>query len=570
MESPRQLVLLCDGTNNNLTGRRSDTHVVLLAEVLREHPDANRIVYYDPGVGNSGQLPGTTVMDKLDRLTDRLGGLAFGGGVFDNIAEGYCFLMRNWRPGDEIWLFGFSRGAFTARSIGGLVNAFGILDPQLETLVPSLVAAYFSEDSKDRQAIRAQITRLFAQGDDPARRPFVHFVGVWDTVASVGLPPFDLRMRTTPSLKGKHFRHVRHALALDEHRAQFKPRAYAEDDGPVTLAGGATGSLQQRWFRGSHCDVGGGYHFDYSTQARAPFAWMLAEAAACGLRLPGTAQPLRESDVLSIVAKLDPPDYQPQPARLGSETWATPLWAVTGLAVRDTARASMDDVPDIPVKMDVHPSASGWAYAFPLGTVWTGHWGWHQWLGIAVALLLVMFMPLALGQLLLGGSGWPGLAGACDYLAANLHLQRWQLGLFSPHDQWLQQLDAIAVTRGAAATAIAWDFLLVGAWGFVLAHAVTPAFAFLAGLVEYGKTQPRLVNTLGWMLPVALGAGLAENTFTLLALAAASLDWNLLLWPLRALLLLAALAKWVGLAGVLLLLVAGGLSWVRSLFRRRA
>jgi hypothetical protein len=568
MEGARQLVLLCDGTNNNLTGRRSDTHVVLLAEVLREHPDPNRVVYYDPGVGNSGQLPGTTVMDKLERLSERLGGLAFGGGVFDNIAEGYLFLMRHWRPGDEIWLFGFSRGAFTARSIGGLVNAFGILDPQLETLVPSLVAAYFSDDSKERQAIRAQISRLFAQGDDPARRPFVHFVGVWDTVASVGLPPFQLRMRTKPNLAGKHFRHVRHALALDEHRAQFKPRAYSENDGAVKLAGGATGTLQQRWFRGSHCDVGGGYHFDASAQARAPFAWMLAEAATCGLRLPGAAQPLDERGVLAIVAKLDPPDYQLPPARLGSETWATPLWAVTGLAVRDTARAAMDDVPDIPVKMDVHPSASAWAYPFPLSTVWTGHWSRRQWLGIVVALLLALSMPLIVGQMLTAGSGWPTLAEACNYLWANAQLQSWQLGLFQSHADWLKQLADIPIARGVAAAAIAWDFLFVAAWGFVLAHAVTPAFAFLAGLVSYGRTQPRVINTLGWMLPVALGADIAENLLTLLALAAASLGWQLILWPLRLAVFVAALAKWLGIAGVVLLLVAGSISWMRSRLRK--
>jgi hypothetical protein len=570
MENTRQLVLLCDGTNNNLTGRKSDTHVVLLAEVLRQHPDPQRVVYYDPGVGNSGQLPGTTVVDKFNRFNERLGGLAFGRGVFDNIAEGYGFLMRNWRPWDEIWVFGFSRGAFTARSIAGLVNAFGILDPHLETLVPSLVAAYFSDDSDERKAIRAQISRLFAQGDEPERRPFVHFVGVWDTVASVGLPPFHLRMRTTPNLAGKHFRHVRHALALDEHRAQFKPRAYAENDGPVKLAGGETGSLQQRWFRGSHCDVGGGYHFDASTQARAPFAWMLAEASACGLRLPGAVQPLHEADVLSIIAKLDPPDYPLQPARLGSETWATPLWAITGLAVRDTARAAMDEVPDIPVKMDVHPSASAWAYPFPLSTVWTGHWSWRQWLGIAVALLLALFMPLALGQLLAGGSGWPDLAAACEYLRANLQLQGWQLSLFSSHATWLDQLGTIAHTRGAAAAAIGWDFLFIAAWSFVLAHAVTPAFAFLAGLVAYGRTQPRLVNALGWMLPLALGADIAENTLTLLALGAAGLEWTLVLWPLRALVFAATLAKWLGLAGVSLLLVAGSSNWIRCRLRQRA
>jgi hypothetical protein len=110
MESNRQLILLCDGTNNNLTGRKADTHVLLLAEVLRQQPDPQRLVYYDPGVGNPGQLPGTTVVDKFGRLAERLNGLAFGRGVFDNIAEGYFFLMRNWRPGVG-WMLPLAAGA---------------------------------------------------------------------------------------------------------------------------------------------------------------------------------------------------------------------------------------------------------------------------------------------------------------------------------------------------------------------------------------------------------------------------------------------------------------------------
>jgi len=136
----QQLVLLCDGTNNNLTGGASDTHLVTLAELLRADPDADRTVFYDPGVGNPGEVPGITLWDKARRLFERIDSLAFGRGVFDNIAEGYLFLMRHWRShDDQIWLFGFSRGAFTARSIGGLINRFGILEPHLESLVPTLL-----------------------------------------------------------------------------------------------------------------------------------------------------------------------------------------------------------------------------------------------------------------------------------------------------------------------------------------------------------------------------------------------------------------------------------------------
>src|SRR5262245_40757095 len=271
----RQLVLLCDGTNNNLTGAENDTHVVALAELLRADPDAERVVFYDPGVGNPGELPGTTAWDKARRLAERIDGLAFGRGVFDNIAEGYLFLMRHWRDADDqIWLFGFSRGAFTARSIGGLVNRFGLLEPHLEAMVPTLLHLYFSDATPRGDAIARQATRLFAEA--PRRLPYIEFVGVWDTVQTVGTWPFSLRIKAKPTLRGKQFVHVRQALALDEHRAQFVPRAYAEDNGPIAAAGGRQGSVSQLWFRGAHCDVGGGYRLADSALARAPLVWLVS------------------------------------------------------------------------------------------------------------------------------------------------------------------------------------------------------------------------------------------------------------------------------------------------------
>jgi uncharacterized protein (DUF2235 family) len=97
--------------------------------------------------------------------------------------------MRHYQPGDQIFLFGFSRGAFTARSIGGLVTQFGLLRPEMEGLVPTLLHIYFSDRERGGQkytAIREQISRLFTS--DQTRATPVWFVGVWDTVSSVGAP----------------------------------------------------------------------------------------------------------------------------------------------------------------------------------------------------------------------------------------------------------------------------------------------------------------------------------------------------------------------------------------------
>ena len=190
--SARQLVVFCDGTNNNLTGGRNDTNTVKLCELLAGSADAAQLVYFDPGVGNPAELPGATLVDGWRRWSERL---------------------------------------------AGLVNQFGILQPHMESMVITLVHGYFSDRRLDPAAARgitAQTARLFVAPD--ARNVELQFVGVWDTVASVGMWPFSARFTALPTVGGKRFRHVRQALALDQHRAQFKPRAYADANGDYLSA----------------------------------------------------------------------------------------------------------------------------------------------------------------------------------------------------------------------------------------------------------------------------------------------------------------------------------------------
>lgn len=564
MTLPRQLILLCDGTNNNLSGRHADTHVVLLAELLRRFPDAGgrRVVYYDPGVGNPGQLPGTTVADKARRALDRLDGLAFGRGLYDNVAEGYRFLMTHWEPGDQIYVFGFSRGAFTARSIAGLVNAFGIIESQQDTLVSSLVATYFSRPSPQRRAITAQAARLFGQGDDAGRWPEVHFVGVWDTVASVGLPPFGLKITAKPDLAGKRFRHVRQALALDEQRAQFLPRAYAEDDGPFTLANGQGGDVSQCWFRGSHCDVGGGNDYPVSEMSRVPFAWMVAQALQCGLRLPvpdGEPPLASEADVARVLPLFDPQDVRRLDARINSQTYTTPLWALAGLKVRDTRHALVDDERPAPVRMHEHPSVAQWQHAFPAATVWSMHRGPRAWAKALLGLALIALFAVLAGWALLVPEGlMPELARLDHILGADLAFQRWQLSL-APMTDWARQ--AAALHRWGHALFL--DLLLIASYAWVLSFWVSRAFARHAGLIRVGTAPSRLLNFGGWVLPAAVGADLVEDVATAVALI--SLDggspvwWS---WAPRAAMAAASVVKWAALAGVAVLIVS-------SLLRRR-
>ena len=552
MNSPRQLVLLCDGTNNNLSGRHSDTHVVLLAELLRLYPDTARLIYYDPGVGNPGQLPGTTFADKVRRVRERIDGLAFGRGLFDNIAEGYRFLMAHWRPGDEIFIFGFSRGAFTARSIAGLVNAFGIIDSHQDTLVSSLVATYFSRPSDQRKAITEQAARLFGQGGGGAW-PKVHFVGVWDTVASVGLPPFGLKITAKPDLAGKHFRHVRHAMALDEQRAQFLPRAYEQDNGGYAMADGQSGDVVQCWFRGSHCDVGGGNHYPFSELSRAPFAWLVSEAIGCGLRLPpGEEPPLRgEADVLAIMPRLDPDPPTREEARINSETCTTPLWALTGLKVRDTVHALVDDATGgSAVKMAVHPSVGRWTQVFPQGTAWLHRGSAAAWLGLAAMLALMAGLVWAMGwQLKPPAPQWPLLEQLAAARDAVVQFQAWQLG-------WGLGLAWADVGRGFEhpMRALLLDMPLIGAYVIVLAPWVCRAFARHAGLIRVGDAPPVWLNRAGWALPLAVGADVLEDLLTAWCLYALHSD-GVVVPLLRWLMAAASGLKWLGLVGVAALIL---------------
>lgn len=555
MNPPRQLVLLCDGTNNNLSGRHADTHVVLLAELLRLFPDPNRLVYYDPGVGNPGQLPGTTFADKIGRAKDRVNGLAFGRGLYDNVAEGYRFLMANWQPGDQIFVFGFSRGAFTARSIAGMVNAFGIIDSHQDTLVSSLVATYFSKASPAHAAIREQAARLFGQAGSSQPWPEVHFVGVWDTVASVGLPPFGLKITARPTLAGKHFRHVRQAMALDEQRAQFMPRAYAQDNGGYEMADHQPGDIQQCWFRGSHCDVGGGNVYPYSELSRAPFAWMVAEALQCGLSLPANtahATPAGEAEVSSLMAVLDPHPPQRHVARVNSETRATPLWALTGLKVRDTAHAEVDEGSCTLVKTQAHPSVLQWAHAFPARTAWVERGGAASWGKLVLGLLLLIGLMAIMGWTHLSSDGLlPPLARLSAAFDANLDFQRWQLSLASV-GQWVAQAK-VFVRPGLA---LGLDFALIATWAWLLAPWFCRAFARHAGLIQVGTTPPAWLNRAGWALAAAVGADLAEDVLSFAALAvAASNPGDLLAWTVRLPLLAASTLKWLALLTVALLIL---------------
>jgi uncharacterized protein (DUF2235 family) len=182
--------------------------------------------------------------------------------------------MDSWEPEDRLFLFGFSRGAYTVRVLAGMIYALGLLPRGSYNLVPYAVRLFKSlrTDAEDRSAAQwklfKQFQRTFAR-DLPAHQgvPPIHFLGVLDTVSSVG---WVWNQATYPYTKSNpNIRHVRHAVAIDERRAFYRQNLLQEAEGQT---------LKEYWFPGVHSDVGGGYAKDDGSLWVPPFQWIVNEA----------------------------------------------------------------------------------------------------------------------------------------------------------------------------------------------------------------------------------------------------------------------------------------------------
>jgi uncharacterized protein (DUF2235 family) len=307
----RNLVLLFDGTGNIL-GNSQDTNVVKLLRLLRKVPPyeaaREQIVYYDPGVGTANDFPPAGIAARTRGTLRQLMGLVLGQGAFENIAEAYTFLCGSWQPGDRIFLFGFSRGAFTARAVAGMANMYGLVQSTGLPLVRALVRTYFAEPGAGRDAFAADVIANFSLG----RTPLLHFTGVWDTVETIGLTG-GVSITNSSRFEHKRFVHVRHALSLHETRIPYRPREYTAPD--FNAREQALRSFDQRWFRGVHSDIGGSYAEDGLSNIT--LNWMIRESRACGLEVADGAH--RE----------DP--LQP----LHDQALDSPFWVLAGLDARD-------------------------------------------------------------------------------------------------------------------------------------------------------------------------------------------------------------------------------------------
>jgi uncharacterized protein (DUF2235 family) len=268
----KRIIICADGTWNEpdqideKTGKRRPTNVTKVARAVRpqDAQGSDQVVFYHDGVGTGGPL-------------DRFSGGAFGKGIEENIRALYRFLVLNFVPGDEIFLFGFSRGAFTVRSLAGFMHRIGLLEKDDDYWVPDLYELYESASATGNQTELDQLL-LRCKGVRPC--PPIKFIGVWDTVGALGAPGIiggyfnrgkykhhDLGL--TPSIQNAY-----HALAIDEKREPFKPTLWRKPDG-------WTGELAQAWFAGVHSNVGGSYTPD--GLANEALHWIVEHAERHGL-----------------------------------------------------------------------------------------------------------------------------------------------------------------------------------------------------------------------------------------------------------------------------------------------
>ncbi|MGA8513596.1 MAG: DUF2235 domain-containing protein, partial [Burkholderiaceae bacterium] len=421
------------------------------------------------------------------------------------------------------------------------------------------VQAYFLDRSRYKGSyaqIKDQINQLFTS--DAGRTAPVWFVGMWDTVASVGAPLLSREITATPTIVGKRFVHVRQALALDEYRRSFNPRPYFIQAGYPYAD--HQQSIQQQWFSGAHVDVGGGALNHQAGLSQQALLWMVQESALCGLRLraevlgaQGQPEPGRLTDFLA--GRAVPAVHQAADTVVNDQLYRFPWWALGGMCVRNPLFPQhLVGQPEVTALAPIEsPTVHAHALQFPAHTLWRTP---RSPVGLCLAVLLALVFWVIAGALLLpasslqGTTWWQQLVSALQSLpsVASAHWQfaQWQLCWLMQGQPPSQALGALSHPAGAVLV----DFGLIAAYGYLLARASSWAFARIARLRRVAQSAPVWLNRLGMAAGLAVAGDIAENLLTwALLLAAPNPFAPGVEWLLGALMSLAALAKWLGFTG---------------------
>lgn len=279
----KNIVIFSDGTGQE-GGKGHDTNVYKLFNLVEDRTD-KQIVFYDRGLGTDWR---------------KITGNISGAGISKNILECYEFIFNNYEAGDQIYLFGFSRGAATVRSLSSFIHHFGILPKSRQELIKQAYKIYKIKDEEKRDKKAYQFIRkhhtMWAR---------IRFLGVWDTVAALGLPfkGIDIFIDKVPFLKHtfQDFKlhgsveSAYHALAIDDRRKVFHPTLFDPNDLRKYQY------LKQVWFMGMHTDIGGGYK-EHGLSDIA-LEWMVKKAHVHGLRLY-----LKKLDQSNFKVQPDPND----------------------------------------------------------------------------------------------------------------------------------------------------------------------------------------------------------------------------------------------------------------------
>ena len=268
----KNIVVCCDGTRGKYAAPEKNTNVVRLYERLgQDGPD--QIFYYDPGVGTRSDARNMPIR-WLDRLAESISGMGItSDGLDGNVREAYRYLMDCHEPGDRVYLFGYSRGSHTVRVLAAMLHKCGLLTKGSVNLIPYLEDIYH-KNGKDE--IAAGFKRSFSRECKP------HFIGVWDTVASIG---WVRRKQFSNNRLNSGVAHACQALALDERRHHFRVSLWDETNLPEEQ------TIEQVWFAGFHEDVGG-QEADRRT-SDISLVWMLSNAGSKELILrPGWRESL--------------------------------------------------------------------------------------------------------------------------------------------------------------------------------------------------------------------------------------------------------------------------------------
>ncbi|KAJ7140642.1 hypothetical protein C8R44DRAFT_974480, partial [Mycena epipterygia] len=287
----RNLVVSIDGTSYQF-GPNNTNVVELHSRIIKEHPSTPQLTFYVSGIGTYVP-PSWSSFASWKQWIANIIDLAIAWNFEQHVQDAYRWLAGHYQPGDVIYLFGFSRGAYQVRALAGMIATVGLVYSGNQRLIPFAYELYCNQlkgkeiDRKEAGELCAHFKKIFS------RDVRVHFLGAWDTVSCVGI----FRGQPLPlTTSADHICHFRHALALDERRVRFQPEYVNSacsqeskthnDQQSEARQPETQGTIKEVWFAGTHSDIGGGNRRNIALDlAGVPLLWMENQATISGLHL---------------------------------------------------------------------------------------------------------------------------------------------------------------------------------------------------------------------------------------------------------------------------------------------